>query len=164
MREQRRRKGIAWSSLISWLIFIMIIAGQPLLGVLRNLFGASVTGLSNLFPIVIGGLVVVSIIVSAVRAIGNRPNRDTYLPSQTQLPPLGSESSGIPQDGAPFPRVDTTGSSLGPSLVVPSGSIGKTQQAPGFEPVISPAIWVIALVGAFGLLGLGLLLFMGSAP
>ncbi len=72
--DNRKRGGINWSSLIGWVIFILVIAGGPLFNLLRRVLGGAIAlpaNLSSLIPLVIGGLVVLSIVVSAVRALGS---------------------------------------------------------------------------------------------
>ena len=57
MQENNKKRGTSWSSAIGWLIFILVVAGGPLLNLLRGALGGVVNLPSNLLPMLIGGLV-----------------------------------------------------------------------------------------------------------
>jgi hypothetical protein len=148
MQEHNKKRGANWSSVIGWLIFILVIAGGPLLNLLRNALGSAVNLPSNLLPMLIGGLVVLSILVSVVRSMaGSRRNQsDTRLPTgNTPMPPFG---------GPAAPRMPP--STIGPQF--PTGRDQRLPNAPRFEPVINPKIAALGIVGVLLLAGAGLLL------
>ncbi|HNP73828.1 MAG TPA: hypothetical protein PKK15_22120, partial [Kouleothrix sp.] len=91
MRDEKK-KGINWGSAISGLIFLLVVAGGPIVNLLRQTLGSSVSLPSNLLPWLIAGLVLLSIVVSAVRSVGRGGQRrsDTRLP--TSMPP----APGVP--------------------------------------------------------------------
>jgi hypothetical protein len=150
MQENNKKRGTSWSSAIGWLIFILVVAGGPLLNLLRNALGGTVNLPANLLPMLIGGLVVLSILVSVVRSLaGSRRNQsDTRLPTgSAPMPPFA---------GPAAPRMP-------PSTIMPQsyGSAGRDQRlpnAPRFEPVINPKIVALGIVGVLLLAGAALLL------
>jgi hypothetical protein len=148
--QQKKRRG-NWSSLIGSAILILVFAGGPLLRIVRQMFGGSITlpsNLANLIPIAFAALVVLSIAVSVVRALGSA-NRggDARLPTGT--PPFGGPNTPMPPPVAP--RM--------PQSV--RGGQPKLPSPPRFEPVINPRIVVVgvvglALLGALGVVVLGI--------
>ena len=148
MQENNKKRGANWSSVIGWLIFILVIAGGPLLNLLRNALGNTVNLPSNLLPMLIGGLVALSILVSVVRSMaGSRRNQsDTRLPTgNAPMPPFG---------GPAAPRMP-------PSTVAkqfPTSRDQRLPSAPRFEPVINPRIVALGIVGVLLLAGAALLL------
>jgi hypothetical protein len=165
--DNRKRGGINWSSLIGWVIFILVIAGGPLVNLLSRTAGGAITlpaNLPALLPIAIGGLVVLSIIVSAVRALGggNRtggPRLPTEMsrssrPPGAPTPPFGNPRGMLPPN-VPAPRAFT----------LPPGS--TTQQrlpASRFDPVISPALLVVGILGLLALGGAALFFLAQGGP
>ncbi|MEP7189309.1 MAG: hypothetical protein ABI901_08985 [Roseiflexaceae bacterium] len=154
MQENNKKRGASWSSVIGWLIFILVIAGGPLLNLLRNALGGTVNLPSNLLPILIGSLVVLSMLVSAVRSMaGSRRNQsDTRLPTgNAPMPPFA---------GPAAPRMP-------PSTIMPQFPVGRDQRlpsAPRFEPVINPRIVALGIVGVLLLAGAALLLAGFALP
>ena len=154
MQGNNKKRGANWSSAIGWLIFILVIAGGPLLNLLRNALGSAVNLPANLLPMLIGGLVVLSILVSAVRSIaGSRRNQsDTRLPTgNAPMPPFA---------GPAAPRMP-------PSTIVPQSPAARDQRlpsAPRFEPVINPRIVALGIVGVLILAGAALLLVGFGLP
>jgi hypothetical protein len=150
MQENNKKRGASWSSAIGWLIFILVVAGGPLLNLLRTALGGTINLPANLLPMLIGGLVALSILVSIVRSLGGsrRSQGDTRLPTgSAPMPPFG---------GPAAPRMP-------PSTAVPqSTSIASRDQrlpsAPRFEPVINPKILALGVVGVLLLSGAALLL------
>ena len=72
--DNRKRRKNTWGSVIGWIIFILLIAGRPIFSTLQRVLGNNVAlpaNLPNLIPLAIGGLVVLSIAVAVLRAIGN---------------------------------------------------------------------------------------------
>ena len=149
MQENNKKRGTSWSSVIGWLIFILVVAGGPLLNLLRNALGGAVNLPSNLLPTLIGGLVALSILVSVVRSLGGsrRSQGDTRLPTgNAPMPPFG---------GPAAPRMP-------PRMTVPQSPAGRDQRlpsAPRFEPVINPKIVALGIVGVLLLAGAALLLY-----
>jgi hypothetical protein len=167
-QDNRKRGRFNWGSLIGWLIFILVVAGGPLLNLLRRVLGAGASlpvNLSNLLPILIGGLVVLSIVVSAVRALNNsmRSSGDTRLPTSTSgqarppsapMPPFGG-AQRLPQNLPSSPRAFT----------LPPGSRTANQpQPPQFEPLINPLILALGILGLLALGGAALFFFAQGGP
>jgi hypothetical protein len=153
--DNRKRGGINWSSLIGWVIFILVIAGGPLFNLLRRALGGAITlpaNLPSLIPLVIGGLVVLSIVVSAVRALGSasRAGSAPRLPTSLDLPPRSPST--------PMPPAT-------PRSYMPSSSAPRQRlSAPRFDPVVNPAILVIGILGLLGLGGAALFLLAQGGP
>ena len=149
MQQNNKKRGASWSSAIGWLIFILVIAGGPLLNLLRTALGSTVNLPSNLLPMLIGGLVALSVLVSVVRSVGaSRPRqRDTRLPTGSPpLPPFaGPAGPAIPPSTSP------------PRPYLPAGRDGRLPGAPRFEPVINPKILAFGIVGVLVLAGAALL-------
>jgi hypothetical protein len=168
MPNNRKRRQFNLGSVIGWLIFILVIAGGPIVNLLRRTFSGVIAlppNLSNWLPIAIGALVVLSIVVSALRALNNAnsANRDARLPTDmsrpaqppsTAMPPFGGSARGGPQrpPGIPSPRAFTP----------PSSPPSQRLSTPRFDPVINPVILAIGVVGLLALGGLALLLTQGG--
>jgi hypothetical protein len=165
MQENRKRK-VNWGSAIGWLIFILVIAGGPLLNLLRSLLQGVVTLPSNLLPILIGGLVALSILVSVVRAIGttSRAQSDTRLPTSTgsartpnaPMPPFAGPARPPQLPGGP-PRSPR-------SFTPPTAGTPRLPSAPRFEPIVNSTVLVLGLLGLLVLAGAALLIFGFSLP
>jgi hypothetical protein len=149
MQENNKKRGTSWSSAIGWLIFILVVAGGPLINLLRSTLGGTVNLPANLLPILIGGLVALSILVSAVRSLaGARRNQgDTRLPTSAPMPPFA---------GPAAPRLPP--STIVPQSYSPAGRDQRLPNAPRFEPVINPKIVAFGIVGVLLLAGAALLL------
>jgi hypothetical protein len=148
--QENKKRGTSWSSVIGWLIFILVVAGGPLLNLLRGALGGVISLPNNLLPILIGGLVVLSMLVSAVRSMaGSRRNQsDTRLPTgNTPMPPFA---------GPVAPRMPP--STTVPQPYSPAGRDQRLPSAPRFEPVINPKIIALGIVGVLLLAGAALLL------
>ena len=163
--DNRKRRGFNWSSAIGWIIFLAIVVARPLYQVLRPLLGGlSLPGnLTSLIPIAIGGLVVLTVVVAALRAIGtatrsSSPSLPTELgrparPPSAPMPPFGGAASRPP--AAPSPRAFT----------MPPGSAPQPRlSTPRFDPLINPLILVIGIVGLLALGGVGLFLLAQGGP
>jgi hypothetical protein len=150
MQERNKKRGTSWSSVIGWLIFILVVAGGPLINLLRSTLGGTVNLPANLLPMLIGGLVVLSILVSVVRSLaGSRRNQsDTRLPTNAPMPPFA---------GPAAPRMPP--STIVPQSYSPAGRDQRLPNAPHFEPVINPKIVVLGIVGVLLLAGAALLLY-----
>jgi hypothetical protein len=156
MQENNKKRGTSWSSAIGWLIFILVVAGGPLLTLLRGALGGVVNLPANLLPMLIGGLVVLSILVSVVRSLGGsrRSQSDTRLPTgNAPLPPFA---------GPAAPRMPP--STIVPQSYNPAGRDQRLPSAPRFEPMINPRIVAIGIVGVLLLAGAALLLAGFALP
>ena len=156
MQENNKKRRNSWSSAIGWLIFILVVAGGPLLNLLRGALGGAVSLPANLLPTLIGGLVALSILVSVVRSLGGsrRSQSDTRLPTgNVPMPPFA---------GPAAPRMPPS-SSL-PQAYSPAGREQRLPSAPRFEPVINPKIVAIGIVGVLLLAGAALLLAGYALP
>jgi hypothetical protein len=152
--QEQKRKGTNWSSAIGWVIFLLVVAGGPLLRGLQGLLGNAVQ-LTNLLPYIVGGLVLLSFAASAVRALAGRGERSSaprlpesdgpLLPPSRPLPPFGGEA-GLPHLPQ-LPTYATSRDDTSPVVAPPS-----SYRTPQFDPVLKPAA---ALVGLLGLVLLG---------
>jgi len=150
MQENNKRRGTSWSSVIGWLIFILVIAGGPLLNLLRGALGSAVNLPANLLPTLIGGLVVLSILVSAVRSLAGsrRSQGDTRLPTgNAPMPPFAGPSA---------PRLPPN--SVASQSYTAAGRDQRLPSATRFEPVINPKIVALGIVGVLLLAGAAVLL------
>ena len=153
--QEKKKRGVSWSSAIGWLIFILVVAGTPLLNMLRSALAGIVNLPANLMPMLIGGLVALSILVSVVRSLGGsrRSQSDTQLPTTTApMPPFA---------GPAAPRMPP--STVMPQAYSPTGREQRLPSAPRFEPVINPKILAIGIVGGLLLLAGAALLLAGFA-
>jgi hypothetical protein len=159
MTPERKRKNPDISSLIGWAIFILVIAGGPIVRGLQNFLGGGVQ-IGNLLPYLIGGLVLLSVVVSVVRGLAGRGERARLpdhggppvqpQPTMTQpMPPFGGEL-GLPQ----FPPAYRDLSS--PRTRQESSALPRP---PRFEPIVSPGLLVFGLFGALALGGAALFVF-----
>jgi len=166
MQNKRKRGGINWSSLVGWLIFLLVIAGAPLYNVLRQVLGTTALP-ANLIPILIGGLVALSVLVSAVRALGNtnRSGSDTRLPT-SMSPPMRTPNTAMPPfGGAGAPQRPALPTAPPRAFTMPPMSRQAYQPtAPRFEPVLNPTILALGVIGLLILGAAALILGLGSIP
>lgn len=164
--DNRKRGGINWSSLIGWVIFILVVAGGPLLNLLRRALGGAITlpaNLTSLIPLVIGGLVVLSIVVSAVRALGSAsraggaPRLPTDLGSPSRAPDTPIAPFGGQRGSLPPPATLR-------SYMPPSSAPQQRLSTPRFDPVVNPTILVVGILGLLGLGGAALLFLAQGGP
>jgi hypothetical protein len=159
MTPDRKRKNPDLSSLIGWAIFVLVIAGGPILRGLQNVLGSGVQ-IASLLPYIIGGLVLLSVVVSVVRGLAGRGER-ARLPERAGTP--GAPQPPITQPMPPF------GGELGLPQYPPTYreyGLPRTQQEatavprpPSFDPIVSPGLLLFGLVGLFALGGAALLIF-----
>jgi hypothetical protein len=165
--DNRKRRGFNWSSAIGWIIFLAIVAGRPLYQLVRSMLGPNLAlpaNLPALIPIAIGGLVVLTVVVAALRAIGNAtssssPQLPTELgrpmrPPSASMPPFGGAAQGQPP-ALPSPR----GFTMPPSSAPP-----QRLSTPRFDPLINPLILAVSIVGLLVLGGAGLFLLAQGGP
>lgn len=153
MNDERKGPQINWGSVVGWVIFIMVLLAGPLSGTVRRIFGGALpTNWISLLPFLIGGLVVLSIVVSAVRAYNqSRELRGPTLPRSSRAPaPPPPPFRGAPPASS-NPRLPSSKSSTVPS-------------SPQFEPLISPRVLAIGVIGLVVLGALGLFVVFGGAP
>lgn len=165
--QDRKKKTFTWGSAIGWVIFVLAIAGGPILNVLRRAFGSSLALPANLLPLLIGGLVALSVLVSVVRSVGRSAQRrgsDTRLPTGTQ--PTVTSAPPAPFESRPPPRPASTPSMPSMPSMPRTGAAGEVRlpSAPRFEPIISPAILAVGLLGLLVLGGLALVLLRVAGP
>lgn len=169
MQNKRKRGGINWSSLVGWLIFLLVIAGAPLYNMLRQVVGSTTSLPTNLIPILIGGLVALSVIASAVRALGNtnRAGSDTRLPTSMSPPmrtPNTTPNTAMPPFGGAPQRPAQPMASPRAFTMPPTSRTADQPAAPRFEPVLNPIIVVLAVLGLIILGAVALFLGIGSIP
>jgi len=153
--QENKKRGVNWSAAIGWLIFILVIAGGQLPRLLNTLSGGAISLPTNLLPMLIGGLVALSILVSVVRSLGGsrRSRNDTRLPTgNAPMPPFA---------GPAAPRMPP--STVMPQAYSPARREQRLPSAPRFEPVINPKILAIGIVGGLLLLAGAALLLAGFA-
>ena len=154
--QEKKKRGVSWSSAIGWLIFILVVAGTPLLNMLRSALAGIVNLPANLMPMLIGGLVALSILVSVVRSLGGsrRSQSDTQLPTTTApMPPFAGPSA------QPMPP-----STSAPQPYSPAVRDQRLPSPPRFEPVLNPKIVGIGIVGVLLLAGAAVLLAGFALP
>jgi hypothetical protein len=160
---ERKRKSTNWGQMIGWLIFVLAIAGGPILRGLQSLLGGAIQ-LSNLLPYLIGGLVLLSLAVSAVRALGRAGDAVPRLPDRAgspgtplpPMPPFGGEYSGMPQ--LPSAYLDAV------RAAPPRPDAGAHVRPPRFDPIASPLVLAVGFVGLLVLGGAALLLLGAPLP
>lgn len=142
--QDNKRKRTNWSQAIGWLIFLLAVAGGPIISSLRRLLGGTISlpSTGNLLPLLIGGLVLLSIVVSVIGAVarGGGSRGETRLP--TGVPPTNT---------LPPMRLPST-----PKLPGAAPSPGQLPSTPRFDPIFNPLVVIVGVVGlaALGLLGL----------
>src|SRR5690242_14122668 len=140
--ENRKRRGFNLSSAIGWLIFILVIAGGPIINLLRRVLGGAVTlptNLTSLLLIAIGGLVVLSMVVSVLRALGGSKRSTARLPTEIG-PPARPPSAQMPPFGGASQRPPAAPASPRAFTMPPSGTPQQRTSAPRFEPIFNPLI------------------------
>lgn len=164
MDNREQSKKLNWGSLIGWLIFFLVIAGGPLLNALQNAFGGAVRIPAGALPLIILGLVILSAIVSVLRAIGGRGATER-MPGH--LPSRGAQS---PFDAAPymaqspFDAAPHLPSSLPQTYQSPRAGSEIKHSVPRFDPVISPLGIAAGVIGMIVLAGVALVVFGGFVP
>ncbi|MFN8570274.1 MAG: hypothetical protein U0Z44_22660 [Kouleothrix sp.] len=162
--QDRKKKTFNWGSAIGWVIFVLAIAGGPILNVLRRAFGSSLALPANLLPLLIGGLVALSVLVSGCslgRPLGQQRGGGAHLPTGARRPSRARRRRR--RESRPPPRPASTPSM--PSMPR-TGAAGEVRlpSAPRFEPIISPAILAVGLLGLLVLGGLALVLLRVAGP
>lgn len=155
--DKRNRREVNLSSLIGWLIFILVLAGGPIFRLISQAVPGTVNLPANLPTLLIGGLVVLSILVSVLRAVGSNVQRrgDERLPT-TPSPPARPMNAPMPPFRGP------TGRTINAQSLQQRSERERLPTAPQFEPLISPRVIGIAVVGLLVLGGLALVVFIGN--
>jgi hypothetical protein len=154
----------------------LIIFGSQIVGPFSQLIAqlsnnAIIINPRTLLPLLILGLVVLSVISSVVRALFNAPRRnDTYAPTTIAPPSLPSspQRPGTPSASTRREPVWPSTPSL-PSGMERSrlgGDMGSQQlpQAPKFEPIVDPKILSFGILGLLVLGGFLFVVFLLSGP
>jgi hypothetical protein len=157
--DNRKRRRMNLGSLIGWLIFILVFASGPIFRLIGQALGGSVNLPANLPVLLIGGLVLLSILVSVLRAVGGSVQRrgDERLPTAPS-PPARPMNAPMPPFSGPAGRaINTQSLSQRPARE-------RLPAAPQFEPLINPRLAGVAVLGLLVLGGLALAVVIGSAP
>ena len=160
--DNRNRRRVNMSSLIGWLIFVLVLAGGPIFRLISQAVPGTVNLPANLPTLLIGGLVILSILVSVIRSVGSSVQRrgDERLPT-TLSPPARPMSAPMPPFGGPAGRTITT-QSVQQRAAQPHVGRERLPTSPQFEPLINPRVLAIAIIGLLVLGGLALVVFLGN--
>ena len=136
MNEQPPKRKSPWSSLLSLLVFVLVIAGRPLASLVNQLLNTVNTGSisipwPNAIPFAVGALIIAGAAVVIMRVIGSAA-AGPQLPTQT--PYRLSRSDPL----VPAP--------------------------PRFDPVVSPVVVLIGIVGLLLIGGIALAVVLQAAP
>ncbi|MEM8534892.1 MAG: hypothetical protein AAGF95_28890 [Chloroflexota bacterium] len=182
MNDDNKRRQGNWTSMIGWLVFLVALAGPAVINGINQLIGGSFTLSGNLLPIIIVGLLALSIVVTVVRTIGGaaRSSGETRLPTSsnpttrpptTSQPPFGNTTSQPPFGNttsrpptAPQPPFGNTTSTM--RSINTTTRYGKSQMPspPRFEPIINPTILAFGVVGVLVLLGVAFVVLSLITP
>ncbi|HWQ12981.1 MAG TPA: hypothetical protein VNL77_09280 [Roseiflexaceae bacterium] len=171
--SERKRKQPGWGAALSWLIFLLVIAGGPLLRALQGALGGGVQ-LTNYLPYLIGALLLLSFAASAVRALGGRrrAERTPTLPERAgptapagqPMPPFGGDAGPhLPPLGGELrsPYAPPVQPSELRRLSMPSE---RPLRAPQFEPLLPPVALAVGVLGVIALCGAALVVFGVGTP
>lgn len=154
---EKKKKGFNFGSVLGGIIVLLAIAGGPILKLVGQLFGKAGVFPSSWLPLLIGGLVALSVLVSVVRALGQSMQRrnDTRLPTFAQ-PPLSTPNIPATRP-AKSPAMGANASSLQvPSSAAPRS--GGLPSVPRFDPIFPPMLILVGLAGLALLAGLAVVL------
>jgi hypothetical protein len=170
INEPRDKPAMDWGKIIGWGVFGLVLLAGPLSGIVRRIFGASLPPqLFSWLPMIIGGLVVLSFVISAVRAITPKRSETTPLTGENAFPTVPRLPSTPPvMTRSAKPKVSQTFSSRRlPNTtfnMAPPPLVGKLPQTPQFEPLFSPVAVIVGIVGLAGLAGVGFILWLIETP
>lgn len=185
-KKQNRDPG-QW---LGWLVFLLVIAGGPLLNLFQQVTGLPVPGYA--LPALIGLAVVLNVLISLLRMANIKTNNDMRLPNGSEapaqpsmpalpLPPFGEPPFARPfvtpttiatdmaqSQALPGKRVETaarpqalSGTRTLPSAARPQALPGKMSVPPIQAPRFEPVISPTALI--VSVIGLVLLMALGLA-
>lgn len=155
--NNRNRRRMNLSSLIGWLIFILVLAGGPIFRLIGRALNGTVNVPANLPILLIGGLVVLSILVSVLRAVGSNVQRrgDIRLPT-TPATPARPMNAPMPPFRGP------AGTTINLQSLQQRSARERLPVTPQFEPLINPRLVGVAVVGLLVLGALVLVVVFGN--
>lgn len=189
--EQRNRRRGGGSGWIGIVIFLLIAFGSQVVGFLSRFLSQLTGGSLNVAPgtlmlVLIGGLIVLSVLLSVMRAIvgaarSNETRLPTSLPPQPPQLPRAPERSGmapprmpeqprlppsLPASRMPSPPQSPMSS---PEWIRSRASSDINMQrmpgAPRFEPIVDPKVLGFGILGLLVLGGVfGLVFLFSSIP
>jgi hypothetical protein len=159
-----------WTSWVGYAIFVLALAGGPILRAIQSATGIPVPGFT--LPVIIAGLMLVSAAVSIRRSVARRPRGDDELsngesagPINAPMPPFRGEGPTVftppPQSPGQTPQAMPPPVQMPGQTQIPPPYAG-TPQLPRFEPVINPLFVLIGIVGVVAILAIGWFVFGGS--
>lgn len=169
--QEKKKRGSNAGSLIGTAFFILIFLARPIISFVRNTLGGSLSlpaNLTDLIPIAVGAVVVVTIAVSAVRALGRSRQSDERLPTGSAPPRM--PGAPLPPFGGPqMPGLPTTITPRMPSAPSSTPTPARRGQpsvpsTPRFEPIFNPRVLLFGIIGLVVLGGLALVVLGQSLP
>ncbi|NOK60198.1 MAG: hypothetical protein GFH27_549281n409 [Chloroflexi bacterium AL-W] len=184
MNDDRKRRQTNWGSMIGWLIFLIAIAGTPILNGINQIIGGSFRLPGNLLPFILFGLLALSIVIPIVRSIGGaaRSSGDTRLPTSsnpssrtpsTAQSPFDRTSSRTPATfdsttsrppTTPKPPFGNSTATARSTNTMTRRSNSQMPSTPRFEPIINPTILAIGIVGVLVFIGLAFVVLSMPMP
>lgn len=170
--SERKRRDSRLSSMIGWVIFLLVVAGGPLLRLVQGALGGSVQ-LTQYLPYIIGALLLLSFAASAMRAMsGRRPGgQASTLPERVGPAPTMQGRAEQPAVQPMPPFAGDTGAPVlpPPPIYPPQPAPGPSDAAPPiktpqFDPLFSPAVLALGVLGLLALCGVALVVFGVSLP
>lgn len=177
---QTNKKDRDPGQLLGWLVFLLVIAGTPLLNVFQQVTGIPVPG--YVLPALIGLAIVLNVAVSLLRMANGKAAADTHLPNGSDndsspampalpVPPFSETALGRPvvlpgTTAAPAnrPQGMPASQTMASSIPTRQGLPGKMRvppiQSPRFDPVITPRAVTISVIGLMLVIGLGIVLYL----
>lgn len=150
------------SQLLGWAIFALILAGGPILNAIQSATGIPIPGYT--LPVLIALLMLGNVVLAFLRNRQSRRPSDGF-PLETgntsttnaPMPPFGQGGGGIPRFGSPPSRTPPPMTAPPPMSSnmpdVREPALGQRGlRGPRFEPVISPLMVTLAVVGVVVLL------------
>lgn len=152
-----------WSQLFGWAIFALVVAGGPILNAIQNMTGIPIPGYT--LPVLIALLMLCNVGFSIWRNMQARRPSDGFplesgntTSTNAPMPPFGQSGTGLPRFGTPPARVPPTSmtppvaSPRFPDTTNPALDRARGARGPAFEPVVSPVVILLAVVGIVVLL------------
>lgn len=152
-RDAKRRGSASW---IGLLIFLLLVLGPQIINavsrVVSQITGGGVTVGPNIIPVIIGGLILLSVLVAVVRSVAGVGGRgDTRLPTSDSVR-TSSMRTELPK-APPSPYRSSASQSSTLRKVQQGARIESdyTSQhlpgAPQFEPIISGKVLALGILG-----------------